>query len=76
MLVRSYCTELGIAYCETSLIGSYTAVVRHLNTLGAPLRAAVHDQPFMPPTRDATMTEPTADMPDLYPENAANERGA
>jgi len=76
MLVRRYCTELGIAYCETSVIGSYTAVVRHLNTLGAPLRAADHDQPFMPQTRGTTMTEPPADMPDLYPENAANERGA
>lgn len=40
VLVRRYCAERGIGYCETSLIGSYTAVLRHLNTLGAPLRTA------------------------------------
>jgi hypothetical protein len=39
-VVRAYCAELRIPYCETSLIGSYAAALRHLNTLGAPLRAA------------------------------------
>jgi fatty acid desaturase len=37
-LVRSYCTELKVPYCETSLLGSYAAALRHLNSLGAPLR--------------------------------------
>ena len=37
-LVRSYCTAHDVAYCQTSLIGSYLAALRHLNTLGAPLR--------------------------------------
>jgi len=37
-LVRPYCAELGIPYCETSLLGSYTAAIRYLNILGAPLR--------------------------------------
>jgi fatty acid desaturase len=37
-VVRAYCAELRIPYCETSLIGSYAAALRHLNSLGAPLR--------------------------------------
>jgi fatty acid desaturase len=40
-IVRAYCAELGVTYCETSLIGSYRAVLTHLNQMGAPLRAAV-----------------------------------
>jgi hypothetical protein len=39
-LVRSYCAGQHIGYTETSLIGSYTAALRHLNELGAPLRGA------------------------------------
>jgi fatty acid desaturase len=39
-LVRSYCAAQHISYTETSLIGSYTAALRHLNELGAPLRRA------------------------------------
>ncbi|MDQ2836412.1 MAG: acyl-CoA desaturase [Actinomycetota bacterium] len=39
-VVRLYCGELQIPYCETSLIGSYVAAIRHLNSLGAPLRRA------------------------------------
>ncbi len=39
-IVRSYCAELGVSYCETSLFGSYRAVLTHLNQVGAPLRAA------------------------------------
>jgi fatty acid desaturase len=39
-LVRAHCAELHIPYCETSLIGSYTAALRYLNGLGRPLRAA------------------------------------
>jgi fatty acid desaturase len=38
-LVRAYCAELEIPYTETSLPGSYAAALRHLNDLGAPLRA-------------------------------------
>jgi fatty acid desaturase len=38
-VVRAYCAELRIPYRETSLIGSYAAALRHLNTLGAPLRS-------------------------------------
>lgn len=38
-LVREYCVEHRISYTETSLIGSYTAALSHLNRLGAPLRS-------------------------------------
>lgn len=34
-LVRAYCERHGIAYTETSLIGSYVAALRHLNAVGA-----------------------------------------
>jgi hypothetical protein len=39
-LVREHCGALHIPYLETSLIGSYTIVLRYLNSLGAPLRTA------------------------------------
>jgi fatty acid desaturase len=39
-LIRKYCEDLRISYTETSLVGSYAAALRHLNDLGAPLRAA------------------------------------
>ena len=40
-LVRAHCAELSASpYTETSLIGSYVTVLRHLNDLGAPLRSA------------------------------------
>ena len=38
-LVRRYCADAQISYTETSLVGSYVAALRHLNQLGAPLRA-------------------------------------
>jgi fatty acid desaturase len=37
-LVRAHCASLHIPYCETSLIGSYTAALTYLNGLGEPLR--------------------------------------
>jgi fatty acid desaturase len=39
-IVHQYCAELSIPYCETTLVGSYVAVLRHLNSLGQPLRDA------------------------------------
>lgn len=33
-IVREYCAEKGIAYTETSLLGSYRIVVRYLNDVG------------------------------------------
>jgi fatty acid desaturase len=38
-IVRAHCAQLEISYCETTLIGSYVAALRHLNGLGAPLRS-------------------------------------
>jgi fatty acid desaturase len=40
-LVRAFCDEHGITYSEASLFGSYAEAVRHLHTVGAPLRPAV-----------------------------------
>jgi fatty acid desaturase len=38
-VVRAHCAEHSITYTETTLVGSYTIVLRHLHALGAPLRA-------------------------------------
>lgn len=39
-VVRSYCAERAVPYCETSLLRSYGAALRHLNTVGAPAASA------------------------------------
>ena len=36
--VRAFCEQHGIAYHETGLVDSYVQVLRHLNTVGGPLR--------------------------------------
>jgi fatty acid desaturase len=40
-LVRAHCRELGVPYCEVSLISSYRQVLGHLHAIGAPLRGRV-----------------------------------
>jgi fatty acid desaturase len=37
-LVRAFCASHSVSYAETSLLGSYVIVLRHLHALGAPLR--------------------------------------
>jgi fatty acid desaturase len=46
-LVRAFCQQHGLPYTQASLFGSYAEAVRHLHTVGAPLRPAVAaaDQP-------------------------------
>jgi fatty acid desaturase len=45
-LIRTFCQQHGLPYTEASLFGSYAEAVRHLHTVGAPLRptAAAADQ--------------------------------
>jgi fatty acid desaturase len=40
-LVRAFCAQHGLPYVEASLFGSYAEAIRHLHTVGAPLRPAV-----------------------------------
>jgi len=40
-LVRAFCQQHNLPYVEASLFGSYAEAVRHLHTVGAPLRPAV-----------------------------------
>ncbi|MFD8100063.1 fatty acid desaturase family protein [Nocardia fluminea] len=40
VIVRDYCTEIGVPYHETGLIASYREALTHLHQVGAPLRAA------------------------------------
>jgi fatty acid desaturase len=37
-VVRAFCAHHGIPYYETSLLHSYTQVLRHLHQVGGPLR--------------------------------------
>ncbi|MEA2125062.1 MAG: hypothetical protein QOI80_1844, partial [Solirubrobacteraceae bacterium] len=37
-IIRGYCQELDVLYTETSLIGSYTAAIKHLHHVGRELR--------------------------------------
>jgi fatty acid desaturase len=39
-LVRAFCQQHGLPYVEAGLVGSYAQAVRHLHTVGAPLRPA------------------------------------
>ena len=39
-LIRAFCQQHGLPYTEASLFGSYAQAVRHLHTVGAPLRPA------------------------------------
>lgn len=39
VIVRAYCSDLGIAYHETGLISSYREALKHLHRVGEPLRA-------------------------------------
>ncbi len=38
-LIRSFCEQHGLAYCETTLLRSYAQALRHLHDVGQPLRA-------------------------------------
>jgi fatty acid desaturase len=40
-LVRAFCQDHGLGYTEAGLFGSYAQALRHLHTVGAPLRPAV-----------------------------------
>jgi len=42
-LIRSFCEERGLAYSESSIIGSYSEALHHLHEVGAPLRPATAD---------------------------------
>jgi fatty acid desaturase len=39
-LVRAFCAQHGLPYVEASLFGSYAEALRHLHSVGAPLRPA------------------------------------
>jgi fatty acid desaturase len=39
-LVRAFCQQHDLPYAEASMLGSYVQAVRHLHTVGAPLRPA------------------------------------
>ncbi len=38
-LIREFCEQRGLAYCQTSLAGSFASVLGHLNSVGRPVKA-------------------------------------
>jgi fatty acid desaturase len=38
-IVREFCHQHGIAYCQTTLLRSYAQTLQHLHQVGGPLRA-------------------------------------
>ncbi|HEX2159226.1 MAG TPA: fatty acid desaturase, partial [Actinomycetes bacterium] len=40
-LIRAFCQEHGLPYAEASLFGSYAEAIRHLHTVGQPLRPTI-----------------------------------
>jgi len=41
-LIPQFCRQHGLAYCQTSLIGSYTQTLRYLNTVGRHPQPGIH----------------------------------
>jgi fatty acid desaturase len=39
-LIREFCRQRDLPYCESSLLGSYAQALRHLNSVGRPARPA------------------------------------
>jgi len=51
VVVRAYCAQIGLPYCETGLFRSYGEVLRHLHAVGrsqAPVTAATSGSPAAP----------------------------
>jgi len=40
LIVRAFCHQHGLAYCETTLLRSYAQAIRHLHDVGRPLRTS------------------------------------
>ena len=36
-LIRAFCEQRGLTYCQTSLVGSFASVLRHLDRVGRPV---------------------------------------
>jgi fatty acid desaturase len=50
-LIREYCQQLGLPYCEASLAGSYAQALRHLATVGRPPRPVTPPPGYLPAQR-------------------------
>ena len=48
-LVRAFCQQQDLPYCQTSLAGSYAQALRHLNTVGRPARPGTVTSPVPQP---------------------------
>jgi fatty acid desaturase len=38
-MIRTYCQQAGLPYCQSSVVGSYAEALRHLNAVGRSLRS-------------------------------------
>jgi fatty acid desaturase len=50
-MVRAFCVQRDLPYCETSLVDSYAQALRHLNSVGKSVRADA-TRPQAPPSPD------------------------
>jgi hypothetical protein len=50
-LIREFCQQRGLPYCETSLAGSYAQALRHLGTVGRLPRSAAASPRCLPAER-------------------------
>ena len=50
-LIREFCQQRGLLYCETSLAGSYAQALRHLSTVGRRPRSAAPPPRCLPAER-------------------------
>jgi fatty acid desaturase len=50
-LIKEYCQQRGLPYCETSLAGSYAQALRHLGTVGRPPRPVTTPPGCLPAER-------------------------
>jgi fatty acid desaturase len=73
VIVRQFCRERGLPYCQSSLIGSYTQALRYLNTVGRPGRDLSHQRRSRG-RRDNTST--TARWPAEPPRHSTTKRVA
>ncbi len=47
LLIKTFCEERGLPYCQSSLVGSYAQALRHLNSVGRPKRHGTATPPAL-----------------------------
>ena len=79
-LIRDFCQQRDLPYCESSLVGSYAQALRHLNSVGRSARpgtsasSGAHGQPAVCTRADgAAGSQNSNDYSDHDPVNVADD---